>query len=152
MSVATIRTGIKTKMESVSSVNKVLDYVVWTNDWQVIYDKFAEGTDRVNVWMVGLNASPSAVVSAGVRERQYVYNIVGYYSIKTSDETSKVFEDMIDGIINAFDADNSIANGSELISKINLTAINNTIFAQHPCHTAVMSLTVTDRTAVANSC
>lgn len=152
MSVATIRTGIKNKISNIAGIGKVLDYVVWTEDWQVIYEKFAEGTDRVNVFMIGLSASSNAVVSAGIRSRDYTFNIVGYYSIKTTNESSKAFENIIDLIINAFDSDNSIASGSEIVQKINLNSLSNTLFVQHPCHTSIMSLTVRDRTALDNLC
>lgn len=145
MSVELIRTGIKDKLEGITSVNKVLDYVIWTDDWKTIYNLFAEGKERINVWMVGLGASPLAVIGQGYKERVYTFNIFGYYSIKTSNQTSKTFENIIGDIVDDFDGSLKIATGAELQGPITIVSIVNTIYLQHPCHQVAMQVSVRDR-------
>ena len=145
MSIATLRAGIVSKLNTISSVNKVVDYVIWTDDWNVIYDKFSEGNERVNVWMVGLASSALAIVANGFNQRPYTFNIIGYYSIKTSNESSKVFEDIINDILYSFDSTTSIASGSEIVDSAQLINMTNTIWSQHPCHTATIQLPILTR-------
>ena len=152
MSIATIRQGIVDKLSAVTGVTNVLDYIVWTDDWNVIYEKFCDDSERVNVWMIGLGASPLAKLGNSYRERPYTFNIVGYYSIKTSLETSKTFENTIGNIIDAFDGTRSVVAGSEIVQPIALSSMSNTLFAQHPAHTAVMSLTINNRAEVSSPC
>jgi len=152
MSVSLIRAGIKAKIETVAGTNKVLDYVVWTDDWQTIYEKFAEGTSRVNTWMVGLGSSGLAVIGNGYKERPYTFNIIGYYSIKSSDETSKTFEDLIASILDAFDGTNSVSVGSVITTPMSVAGITNTMYVQHPCHSVNMSITITDKVANSGLC
>lgn len=152
MSISTIRAGIKSKMQTVSGIASILDYVVWTDNWETIYQLFAGNTNRVNVWMVGLSSSPQVIISNGMRNRRYSFNLVGYYSIKTSNESSKAFEDIIGSIFNAFDSTTSIATGSDIVSHPTLVSINNSMFAQHPCHTAVISITIEDREEMTALC
>lgn len=153
MSLATQRAAIKTKLEAVTGIGSVLDYVVWTDDWQFIYDHFTDtAQNRVHVWFIGLASSqPQSSLNRNIRVRQYTWNIIGYYSMKTAAQSSKTFEEVIDAILAKFDPIGSI--GAGLTHQMpSLAAVQNTIFAQHGCHTAQVQLTVTEQTEAASPC
>lgn len=152
MSLANIRSGIKTKMETLTDVNNVLNYVVWTDDWQVIYDKFEEG-GRLDTWMIGLNNTSQHVVSSQDKNITWNFNIVGYYSIKTSDESSKAFETIIETILNGFATSKNILGlpGITNTPPI-LTSLVNAVFNTTPAHMAVISMAYNQITDQALNC
>lgn len=150
MSVSTIRPLIKTSMEAVAGIGKVLDYVVWTDDWQFIYDKFSDG-ERVHVWFIGLGNSPAPRMENGIRERTYVFNLVGFYSLKTESKSSQGFESVVDAILAKFDTTSSLGAGLSHTPP-SLVAVTNQIFSQHPVHNAQIQLSILERTAVSDLC
>ena len=153
MSLSTQRAAIKTKLEAVSGIGSVLDYVVWTDDWQYIYDHFTDSTKtRVHVWFIGLASSPGpSAAERNLRVRSYTWNLVGYYSLLTSAASSKTFEEVVDAILAKFDPIGSIGAGLTH-SMPSLSGIQNVIFTQHGCHTAQIQLTITDKTATGDPC
>ena len=152
MSLATIRSGIKTKMETLTDVENVLDYVVWTDDWQVIYDKFEEG-GRLDTWMIGLNNTPQHIVSSQDKNITWLFNLVGYYSIKTSDESSKAFETIIETIMNGFGVFKNVLGlpGVTNTAPI-LTSLVNAVFNTTPAHMGVIQISFNEITDQALKC
>lgn len=150
MSVSTIRPLIKSTMESIVGIGKVLDYVVWTDDWQFIYDNFSKD-GRVDVWFIGLGSSPAPRMENGIRERVYVFNLVGFYSLKTDTKSSQGFEAEVDSILSKFDTSSSIGAGLSHTPP-SLIAVTNQIFTQHPVHNAQIQLSILERSAVSDLC
>ncbi len=152
MSVDTMRSAIKTNMEAVSGIGSVLDHVVWTDSWEFIYENFRDAAgDRVHVWFIGLGNSPQPILRNGIRERNYIFNLIGYYSLKTSNESSKTFENVVDAILNKFDGQASIGAGLTHIPPT-LVAITNTIYVQHAAHTAQIQINILEKTAIDALC
>lgn len=153
MSLATQRANIKTALEAVSGIGAVKDHVVWTDDWEFIFNNFTDSTgQRVHVWFIGLGSSPAPVaMTRDIRTRTYVWNLIGYYSLKTSAESSKAFEDVVDAILAKFDQETHIG-AAQQIAPPSLVGISNVVFTQHGCHTAQIQITVTERAAQAGPC
>lgn len=152
MSWANIRSGLQTKLAALSGINNVLDYVVWTDDWAVIYEKFEEG-GRLDTWMISLNNTPQHVVSSQDKNITWVANIVGYYSIKTSDESSKDFEDNIETILNALALGKNVLGLPGVTNTAPLlTTVANTLFNKSPAHTAVIQITFNEYVDQALQC
>lgn len=141
MSLATIRSGIKSQMETLSGINNVLDYVVWTDDWQTIYSLFEED-GRIDTWMIGLKSTPAHNIGAQDKNITWAFNLVGYYSIKTDNESSKAFETNVETILNGFGVSfNPLSLPGVTMSQAPLLAsFDNTVYAQTPAHTAVISI------------
>lgn len=152
MSLATQRAAIKAKLEAVSGIGAVMDHVVWTDDWAFILANFRDSAqERVHVWFIGLASSSQGALQNGLRSRPYTWNIIGYYSLMTSLESSKLFEDVVDGILAAFDGIGSIGAGLTHVPP-SLQGISNVVFTEQACHTAQIQLTIEDKTAIAGPC
>lgn len=150
MSLATIRTALKTKLDAVTGVENVYDYVYWTDDWQVIYDKFA--TDgRINTWMIGLANNTVNKIDVGNRTREYQFNLYAYYSLKTSDESSKIFENILDLVVNEFLESFSFLDATT-IKSVQIVGIDNSTFAGTPAHRAQLQMTIEEITAQDLAC
>jgi len=141
MSLATIRSGIKSKLETLTDINNVLDYVVWTDDWQTIYSLFRKN-GRVDTWMISLQNTPQHQVNAEDKNITWLFNITGYYSIQTTAESSKQFETNIETILNGFGASKNPLGlpGVTLPQAPLLTTVANTVYVQNPAHTAVIQM------------
>ncbi len=153
-----IRTATKSKLEAISGVNNVLDYVVWTDDWDYITSNFVTN-DRVDTWMLGLATSPETRLMNGYKEFDFVMNIVSYYSIKTSNTSSKTFEDLVmtvaDDFMTSFNYVITYVSGyanSIITNPPRNIRIENTIFAQHPCHRAIMEIPIMETVAGTTAC
>jgi len=158
MSWSDIRTATKLKLESVSGVENVLDYVVWTDSWQDIMDLF-EKDGRINTWMVGLGNNNLNELDAGLRNSTYIINIFAYYSIKTSNESSKTFEDLVMTVRDEFMKSFSYiktyvpAYTDHAISRMPSTIIiDNAVYLQNPCHRLQMQIPITETVAQDISC
>lgn len=142
MSLATIRAAIKTRLEGVTDIGKVLDYVYWTDDWNAIYQNFGPSDEgRVNVWMIGVGSSTGNTISSQDKTRFWTFNILAYYSIKTSNESSKDFEGIVEGVLNAFSQDTSFV-AATTYTPATVTAIDNAVYLGHPVHRAQIQIIV----------
>ena len=140
MSLATIRSGIQSKMAGLTDINNVLDYVVWTDDFQVLYDKFATG-GRFDTWMIQLSNTPQHSVGAQDKNITWNFNIIGYYSIKTDDESSKQFETNIETILNAFAVGKNVLGLAGVTNTAPILAsVASTVFNTTPAHTCVIQI------------
>ncbi len=153
MSLATIRSGIQSKMASLTGIKNVLDYVVWTDDWQTIYALFADD-DRIDTWLIGLNNTPQHQVNAQDKNITWAFNIIGYYSIKTDNKSSKAFETNIETILNGFGVSKNVlglpgvTNGQAPL----LVSNNSTVYLTIPSHTAVISMSFNEISDQALEC
>ena len=159
MSWAEIRTATKLKLEGITGVENVLDYVVWTDDWNTIINLFADDDGRINTWMVGLANNNENTLQSGINVYNYLINILGYYSIKTNNQSSKTFEDIVMSIRDEFMKSFSYIKtfvatyaGHAITRPPNLIAVENTVYLQHPCHRAQIQIPVEETVAVSEVC
>ena len=145
MSLSTVRAALKTKLDAVTGVENVYDYVYWTGDWETIYANFAKD-GRINTWMIGLANIPNTKIDNGNRYKTYVFNLFVYYSLQTSTESSKDLEDLIDTVVNEFIDGFSFLVATTTENVVCL-GIENMTYAGTPAHRAQLQITVQEITA-----
>lgn len=150
MSIATVRTAIKTKLDTITGIENVYDYVYWTEDWQVIYDNFAKD-GRINCWFIGLAKRIPSVISSGTTDRERTFNFFNYYSLKSSNQSSIAFENLIDLVCNEFEESLSITTALTSNS-IELLSVDSTLFAGTPAHRASLQFICTENIAQDLAC
>jgi hypothetical protein len=150
MSLATIRTALQTKLDAISGVENVYGYQYWTEDWQTIYDNFAKD-GRINCWFIGLaNRSPKQV-SSGTVSKTRTFNLYAYYSFKSADQTSIIFENLLDSVCNEFEDSLSFTT-STIVDSVSLETIDTTLFAGTPAHRGQIQIVLTETTAQDLAC
>lgn len=150
MSLATVRTAIKTKLDAITGIENVYDYVYWTDDWQTIYDNFAKDS-RINCWFIGLASRIPSVVSSGTTDRERTFNFYHYYSLKSSSQSSIAFEALLDLVCNEFEESLSIATALTSNS-IELISTDSTLFAGTPAHRGHIQFVCTENIAQDLAC
>jgi len=144
VSKTSISDAIKTKMEAIDGINNVFDYVFWTDDYQVIYN-YLSANGRIDSWHIGQGAT-TTTIDSGMKIRNYLWNIFGIYSIKTSDESSKAFELLIEKILDDFSISFSFLAQTNHTPP-NLVILENGVYSNTPVHRCQIQLPVTERTA-----
>ena len=144
MSLSTIRTAIKSKLELVTDVENVKDFVIWSDKWDDLLAYFVKD-GRVNTWQIGLRSTPEVYIDNGIRETAFMFNIYGLYSMKTENESSKVFEGITEAVLYEFSKANSFLTNTELTQKPSLVSFENAIYLQNPVHRCLINLQVTER-------
>lgn len=104
MSLADQRTQIKTILEGVSGIGKVYAYQRWANDWQALLKLFKTTSDKINAWMITREKTSQIRMTMGEKERAHIFLMRGLYGLNDSDGTELIFQDLIEDIVTAFDA------------------------------------------------
>jgi hypothetical protein len=148
-----VRTATKLKLEGVTGVENVFDYVVWTDNWQYIYDNFSK-SGRINAWFIGLANANENTMDKGLKYYPYLINLFAYYAIKTSNESSKAFETIVmavrDEFMKSFDYIKTFVPtfSNQAISKPPVTiAFDHSMYVQVPCHRCQIQIPVTETKA-----
>lgn len=124
MSTSAIAVGIKTTLESVSTVGVVYDYQpVPKNDWSTFVNQFSVtdgGVRRINAWTIQYTGEQREKVGIGLgstlAERAINFVIRGHYS--WHDNTSDVaFRDLVEDVADALDAAESL-QGTAIRSRL----------------------------------
>jgi len=116
MGLAEIRTEIKRLLEEVPGIGKVHDFERWTVDWRRFLEYFKDAEDRINGWIITRTESQERQHAAGaVNIRSHLFVIKGYYGLKDSLESEKVFQDLIEEVCAVLRAHSDL-NGSCLTS------------------------------------
>ncbi len=144
MSYADIRSAVKTRLESISSLDNVHDYLIWSDDFDTLLSFYSDGS-TIHEWYIGLGALPSHTVSAGDTTQQFQVSIAGIFGLHTATESSKTFEDKLMDIITSF---GTSFNVLELPGVTNQPptipgGVETIIWGQFPVHRAVVQLPVT---------
>jgi hypothetical protein len=91
-------------------------------------------------------------MDAGNRTRIHVIRLYGLYSIKTSDESSKTFEDIVEAVLNEFSESLSILAGTSITSGAALVTMENGVYVNTPVHRAEIQFSVEEIIAQDLSC
>ncbi len=155
MSLADIREQIKVILSGVSGIGVVHDYERRTNDWGKFLDLYrVEGTGKINGWTISRKATPKRLFAKGgsVATRTHHIRIRGIYGLKDDDASELIFQDLIEAIVPAFAAHDSLNstcftcsptdNASEGVDGIQVDLVENRIFGNVLCHYAELSLFV----------
>lgn len=147
---ASIRSATVLKLQSVTGVENVLDYVIWTDDWDFILNTFTKD-GRVNTWMVGLANNSNNEIDGDLKIHPYLINLFAYYSLKTDQQSSKTFEDLVltvrDELMKSFNYVKPLIpayDNSVITMPPNLIVFDNTVWLQQACHRAQIQLIATE--------
>jgi hypothetical protein len=146
MSLALVRSKIKTKLEAISGVENVYDYKRFCNDWTTYQDLFIKDS-KVNTWeieRISFSANGHGAPNE-VEDKTHTFIIRGFYSMFDSLATEKTFQDIVEAIVSDFIADPTLGgvanrvhypiNGELKIGKLGSVL----------CHIAEIYITITDR-------
>ncbi len=141
MSVSTIRSDIKAKLISVPEVKNVKDFIIWDDDWRNIVQRFISD-GRLHTWFIGWNNSLGNLFKRNAIQRFYTWNVVGYYSIKTKDESSKVFEGIVEKVMNEFTKSINFLSTAGSTRPMMLQSLQSVPFNNTPAHRAILTIDI----------
>lgn len=102
MSLAIIRTEIKTVLEGVSGIGMVYDYIRHApkeSIWKVL---FTTSLNRLHTWQItrtGVKDDWLTTCENGIR--RHSFQVLGYYSLKDDDASENTFQDLTDSVMTA---------------------------------------------------
>lgn len=106
MSLDTIRTEIKTLLETVTGIGKVHDYERYTHDWKQ-YTKFFTKNDKVNVWQIerlSFTRYVHATTGPTAGAERVIHNFIirGFYGLSDNLASEKTFQDLVEVVCQKF--------------------------------------------------
>lgn len=105
MSLAAIRTQLKTVVEGVTNIGKVHDYERWAAEWSKVLDVFKVtigGEERIQGWTITREATPATDFAMTTQEsRRHVMVLRAYRVLNDTKESEKEFQDLIETVCTA---------------------------------------------------
>jgi len=146
MSLSTIKTAIKTKLEAIDNVGKVQDYRRHHIDWDKIISSFVDN-GKVNAWIIEWRDAAGDKIAVGdlVVERRHTFRLFGLYSLKDLTASAKTFEGIVEEVMDAFDKNETLASGVRWFAPSRLQSIDEGMFAGILCHRAEVILSFSER-------
>jgi hypothetical protein len=143
MSDAAIRSSIKTLMDSVTGIGMVHDYRRWTDDeaqLEALFQKEKNGP--LHGWEITRDGIPQLGDRRGDKYKAvHTYIITGHYAIKDSVASEKLFNLVVDTIVQKF-IDSRLPNTEG--HSLPTVSIKEWMFADILCHRAEIRLSVTE--------
>ena len=143
MSLDLIRAEIKTKLESIASIGKVQDYIRHAITWEKI-EEFYKDNDKINAWFFRVASTPQSKIASGsiALDRQWNFNLFGFYGLKDVEGTGKVFENIVEDVLDEF------SDSQDLVAKVRwpdesppeCALIEERLFVGILCHRAQVNL------------
>jgi len=144
MSLSDIRTGLKTKLEAVTAIENVYDYIFWTDDWNTLLTFFSKD-GRPNNWQIALANSPAVDRKAEDRTFTWTFNLFGIYAVDTDKESSKTFEGICENILIDFSTSYNILELTGVKNNMpNIVGIENNVWSNFPVHRGQIEITFTE--------
>ncbi len=98
MSLAAIRTELKTVIEAVSGIGNVYDYLRYSNSEKNFKDLF-KADKKINGWQITRQATSEETESQNYNNiRTHKFLIWGIYSAKDVDASEKTFQDLVEAV------------------------------------------------------
>ncbi len=143
MSDATIRANIKTLMLAVTGIGKVHDYKRMIADEAKLREQFQQAVNQpLHGWEITRESvNPLTRMAGDKYKATHGYLILGHYAIKDSTASEKLFNLVVDAVVQKF-IDNRLANTEG--HSLPATTIKEWEFAGVLCHRAEVRLSVTE--------
>ncbi len=109
MAIDTIRDEIRRVLESVNGIGAVHVYERWAKNWNTVLQLFKTDADRFHGWTVSRRSTARRQITLGRKEAAHVFDIRGIYGLHDAGHTELFFQDLLDSIARAFDADETLA-------------------------------------------
>jgi len=146
MSLALIRTQIKTNLEAISGVEHVYDYKRYCSDLATYRDLFVKDS-KVNTWDIE-RKSFERVGHGGngdVQDVRNVFNIRGFYSFYDERETEKTFQDLVETICASFISNPTLNGKAEIVHIPIIGEFSTAFLGSVMCHVVNIEIIITDR-------
>jgi len=148
---ATIRTRIKTVLDTVSNKGQTHDYLRWAVKQSSFEDQFKttiSSVDQIRGWMIvyrGFSQTEPHIGRTADQYRVHRFEIHGYLGLDDSASTEKTFAALAESVCNALDADATLnADTLSLYRNPTQLAIDERLYAGVLCHHATVTLEVAE--------
>lgn len=152
MGFATFRDEVKTTLEAVTGIGRVYDFMRLITHWEN-FKRDAVKDGRVNVWEITrltleeeLESPQGQGAVEGCFRDAHLITIIGHFSVKDEDESEKTFQDLIDAIVAAFRANNTLGEQTLIPSQPQVPSIGHEMFASVLCHAVQINFLAVERT------
>lgn len=155
MALADIRADILDVIEDIPDIGIVHDYERFSNDWTTYLDRFSvtiDGTKQVRGWTIGYAGTPEseqAQFDDGtlpvLRSSRWI--IRGYLGLDDSRETEKLFQDLVEDVLDALDDDHvDLHDPADYFhtTPAIVPIVEHRVFGSVLCHYCEIALTVTE--------
>ena len=146
MSLSTVRTQMKTMLESVSGIGEVYDYKRYSNDLTTYKNLFVEGS-KVTTWEIIRDTFSMNVHggSGGVEDRTHNFIIRGFYSLNDKLASEKTFQDLVDTVIEVFRDDPTLSGVANIVNmpvegSFSMEKLGNVL-----CHKVEINISISER-------
>lgn len=153
MSLATVRTEIATIISDVTGIGKVHEYERYTHDRNQ-YTKLFTKNDKINVWQIerptfSRYVHGSAGATSGVERVIHDFLIRGFYGLSDELKSEKTFQDLVEGVCQAFRDKPDLNGVAEMIKISPETPITGRITKEYLgealCHTVEINISIQER-------
>ncbi len=114
MSYPAIRDQIKVIMDTVSGVENVYTDTPWAIVESTKREKFKSGTNET-AWFINRTSIESQMAIYGNKQTAHIFTITGFMRIDSGNHSAHDFNDLIDLLIAAFDANQTLNATAEAI-------------------------------------
>lgn len=125
--------------------NNVYDYDRWAPTWDKFLEFFKTSDNKLQGWMVTRRRSPKFILAQGGHDtKTHLFIIKGIMGLADSDGTEKIFQDLIEDIVNKFDdydtlngiafTSSPVIGAPRLISGIQVEIVEKRKFGTVLCH------------------
>jgi len=146
MSLALIRTQIKTKLEAISGVENVYDYKRFCSDLTTYNTLFVKDS-KVNTWEIE-RTSFERIGHGGSGDVEDVNNtfiISGFYSFYDELATEKTFQDLIETICASFISDPTLGGTANIVHIPITGEFSMVMLGAVLCHKCDITINIDDR-------
>lgn len=140
MSLATIRTQVKTILEGVSGIGLVHEYVRWATTWEKFLEFFKTSSNKINGATITRVQTPETCESSDHNSRRHSFLIRMYYGLKDDDESEITFQLLVENTCAAFRAKRTLNSTAEDSGPPQVEILELRMFGTVLCHYAEISL------------
>lgn len=135
MSLATIRTQLKTILEGVSGIGVVHDYERHAKDWNSYLSFYKKaGTSIINGWQITRRSTREEEHAASQTYRFHTMVIKGFYSLDDSAASEKTFQDLVESICTAVREDADLGGAAFHVTPPTVTVVEQRMFGDVLVH------------------
>lgn len=151
MTQATIRTRIKTVLDTVTNKGKTHDYLRWAvkqSDFETLFSTTISTVVQIRGWEIayrGFRQEEPHIGRTADQYRVHRFEIHGYLGLDDSTSTEKTFAALAESVCNALDADTTLNEESmSLYRNPTQLIIDERLFAGVLCHHGQIDLEVAE--------
>jgi len=145
MSLSTVRAQVKIVIEAVSGIGQVLDYERYSKEWSTYTTLFKSG-DHINFTQIQRPSFERIVHGSDSCERvTHNFLLRGAYSLDDENASEKVFQDLVEGICQAFRDIPTLNDVAEVVKYPIIGRIYNGMFGNVLCHICEIEVSIRER-------